>query len=185
MPATKENDSINLLPQKQFAYTTTGRILGWILSTFRIIVIFTELVVMVAFLSRFWLDAQNSDLDEEIQQKTAILKASQEFETRFRSVQKKLVFVSAVAKHNDILYQLMDTLSTSTPPDITLISITNNSNTVNIEGLTANEKSIQQLIVNLASKDSFEDVSLASLTPSQTDISLMQFQIGANLVDKK
>ena len=53
MSARKEE--INLLPQKGFEATTAGRILAWILSTFRIIVIITELLVMVAFLSRFWL----------------------------------------------------------------------------------------------------------------------------------
>ena len=82
-----KKEEINLLPQKGFASTTAGRILAWILSTFRIIVIVTEIIVMVAFLSRFWLDAQNTDLDEEITQKQALIAASLGFEKRFKQTQ--------------------------------------------------------------------------------------------------
>ena len=60
-----KKQQVNLLPEKGFTSTTTGRVLTWILSTFRIIVIVTEIIVMIAFLSRFWLDAQNTDLSEE------------------------------------------------------------------------------------------------------------------------
>ena len=65
MPAKKEPE-INLLPQEEFEGSVIGRILKWGLSTFRIIVIIVEMVVMAAFLSRFWLDAKNSDLNEDI-----------------------------------------------------------------------------------------------------------------------
>ena len=68
MAARKKSSRINLLPQEEFAASTLGRILAWILSTFRILVIMTELIVILAFLSRFWLDARTTDLNEEIKQ---------------------------------------------------------------------------------------------------------------------
>ena len=63
MPKKK---NINLLPKEEFDASVVGRLLRWAMGTFRIIVIITEMIVMAAFLSRFWLDAQNSDLNDEI-----------------------------------------------------------------------------------------------------------------------
>ena len=70
-----KNKSINLLPQEEFDASIFGRTLKWAMGTFRIIVIITEMVVMGAFLSRFWLDAQNSDLDNSIKIASAQISA--------------------------------------------------------------------------------------------------------------
>lgn len=83
MPARKKKTkAINLLPQEAFAKTTLGRTLTWLLSTFRIIVISVEMVVVVAFLSRFWLDARITDLNDELKQKQAVITSLATFEKR-------------------------------------------------------------------------------------------------------
>jgi len=56
--AAKKEKPINLLPKDSFAETTLGRVITWFLGTFRIMVIAVELVVVAAFLSRFWLDSK-------------------------------------------------------------------------------------------------------------------------------
>src|SRR3989304_5055627 len=99
MAAHKKEEQINLLPEKGFEQTTTGRILTWILSSFRIIVIVTEIIVMIAFLSRFWLDAQNTDLTEELQQKQAVLSASKAFDAEFKDTQKRLKVFTDLTAH--------------------------------------------------------------------------------------
>ena len=86
--AQKRTVGINLLPKEEFAASTWGRILTWLLSTFRIIVIFTEVIVMAVFLSRFWLDAKANDLNELLRKNQAILKTTTEFENEFRDIQK-------------------------------------------------------------------------------------------------
>ncbi len=63
MAARKNQQLINLLPQEEFAVSTLGRILAWLMSTFRYIVIAVEMVVMLAFLSRFWLEWNTHDVD--------------------------------------------------------------------------------------------------------------------------
>jgi len=82
-----KNKSINLLPQEEFEASTIGRVLKWATGTFRIIVIITEMVVMAAFLSRFWLDAQNSDLTDSIKIRSAQISAQGDLEKRFREIQ--------------------------------------------------------------------------------------------------
>jgi len=85
-----KSKQINLIPQDEFESSNFGRILKWALSTFRIVVIVTELIVMSAFLSRFWLDAKNSDLNEEINVNKSQIIAYKDIETEFRSLQKNL-----------------------------------------------------------------------------------------------
>ena len=90
MTSAQKKSEINLLPQEEFASSTLGRVLTWLLSTFRIIVIATEIIVMAVFLSRFWLDAKANDLNELIRKNQAVLGTTVEFENEFRNIQKKL-----------------------------------------------------------------------------------------------
>ena len=85
-----QSKRINLLPQEEFEASVLGRILRWAMGTFRIIVIITEMIVMGAFLSRFWLDAQNSDLNDQIKISSAQISSQASFEKKFRDVQTKL-----------------------------------------------------------------------------------------------
>jgi hypothetical protein len=96
MPINKSAKHINLLPQDDFQTTGIGRVLKWALSTFRVMVIVTELVVMSAFLSRFWLDSKNSDLNEAMGIKKAQVMAYKEVEKEFRSYQTKLSIASSL-----------------------------------------------------------------------------------------
>jgi methyl coenzyme M reductase subunit C-like uncharacterized protein (methanogenesis marker protein 7) len=77
MPAKKE---ISLLPDEENLNTLSARVLRYLTTIGRVIIILTELAVISAFLSRFWLDRKNADLSETIRQQKAILESTQEFE---------------------------------------------------------------------------------------------------------
>ena len=179
MSARKEE--INLLPQKGFEATTAGRILAWILSTFRIIVIITELLVMVAFLSRFWLDAQNTDLNDQIRQKQAVLTASQDFEIRFKDIQERLkIFSELTSKKADIV-NLISTITINLTPDIVTSEIVVGGEQIVISGVTPNEKSIEQFIVNLEETPNFKDVGIVEIKMAETAPGVVLFKVGATL----
>jgi hypothetical protein len=61
---------INLLPKEEFEKKPLGKFLVWALSIGRYIVIFTELIVILAFLSRFKLDRDLADLNQSVREKT-------------------------------------------------------------------------------------------------------------------
>ncbi len=159
----KKAVQINLLQKEDFSATTAGRVLSWILSTFRIIVIVTEILVMLAFLSRFWLDAQNTDLNEQIKQKQAVLVASLPFEKDFKDTQARLKVFSDFAEEEGIIADSFATISSRLPPDILLSSIAYIEGGVEIQGFAVNEKSIQQFIVNLYDESSIEEVTLGKV----------------------
>jgi Tfp pilus assembly protein PilN len=172
----KQTQQINLLPDTEFTTTITGRILSWIISTFRVIVIATEILVMIAFLSRFWLDAQNTDLNEELDQKKAILSASQDFEHQFKDTQKRLRIFDAITKdatQTSYISQVSDKL----PPDVNLVSIIKFEESIEIQGITASERSAQQFVSNLQATNAFSEITLSSITSDRLNPGLLSFTI--------
>ncbi len=174
----KNTREINLLPEREFAGTVTGRVLSWIISTFRVIVIVTEILVMIAFLARFWLDAQNTDLNDDIDQKKAVLLASVDFENQFKDTQKRLrIFSSLTSSQPPSTY--IATITRALPPDVLLSDISKLSSDVQLEGLTTNERAIQQFVVNLQASSLFGDVALIDVKTSQSNVNLLAFTIKA------
>ena len=179
MSARKEE--INLLPQRGFESTTAGRVLAWILSTFRTILLITELLVMIAFLSRFWLDAQNTDLNDKISQKQAVLAASQDFETRFKDTQKRLKIFSELVKTKVDIVSLLNTITLNLTPDIISSEVVVRGDQIQISGITPNEKSIEQFIVNLEETPSFKDVGIVEIKMAEAAPGVTLFKVGATL----
>ncbi len=173
MPAKKEKE-VNLLPQEEFEGSTLGRILKWALSTFRIMVIITEMVVMLAFLSRFWLDARSTDLNELITQKQAAIAADADFEKEFKDTQKRLRIFANLTSANKPFAETLKIITSYLPADSFLASVSFNGESFQVKGITQNEISIAQFIANLKASQKFKEVSLVGISSSEgTDGSLI------------
>ncbi|KKQ92114.1 MAG: Fimbrial assembly family protein [Microgenomates group bacterium GW2011_GWC1_39_7b] len=171
-----KNKSINLLPQEEFEASTIGRVLKWATGTFRIIVIITEMVVMAAFLSRFWLDAQNSDLTDSIKIRSAQISAQGDLEKRFREIQTKLDIFKALAlipKPGD----RVENVTSKTPTDVILSSMAVQENSMSIKGTASNELAIAQFASNLKNEPSFKKVELNSINSSEDNSGSTIFMI--------
>ena len=181
--AKSKKAPINLLPEEGLETTLAGRILSWVLSTFRIIVIVTEIIVMVAFLSRFWLDAQHTDLSEEIKQKQAVLAASAPFEKNFRDTQKRLNVFTDYSKDPGISKK-MDYITDRIPADVILSSVVFNQEKVEINGLAAQESSIMQFIVNLTSDETLGEISLDKIEEEKNETNI-KFTLSAFSLERQ
>ena len=179
MPKVK-NKLINLLPRDEFETSILGRILKWALSSFRVMVIITEIVVMSAFLSRFWLDARNSDLNEELEMGEVQVDAYEEVESEFRSIQKKLSIAKVLynePKSTKVLSDIAGTL----PPDIFLSSVTLNQTSLLIKAASFSESSIAQFVTNLEANKSFSDIELSQISTDQDNPSIIIFTINGKV----
>src|SRR5260221_9195487 len=88
MPAASAN--INLLGDTTLERSPYDRIITWEVTYGRYIMIGTEIVVLLAFISRFSLDRKLTDLKEEVTQKQGIIEANLPFENDVRKLQDKL-----------------------------------------------------------------------------------------------
>lgn len=171
--------TINLLPQEEFEASIIGRILRWATGSFRIIVIITEVVVMGAFLSRFWLDAQNSDLNDTIKVRAAQISAEKDIEDTFRSTQTKLDIFKIISTGAQPSSKI-DLIAAKVPNDVTLSTISVDSKGSDIKGTSTSESGIAQFIANLKSESTFKTVELGNINSSQTNAGETDFSISIN-----
>ena len=95
--------AIEFLPQEEWQKGTLGHLLKWALTVGRFIVVFTELIVILAFLSRFKFDRDLTDLNEAVSQKKAIVEAAADFEQDFLFLQKQLETIAGLKKNRPLL----------------------------------------------------------------------------------
>lgn len=183
MPKSKKQKNINLIPQDEFESSTAGRILKWALSSFRMIVIATELVVISAFLSRFWLDARNSDLNEELEISKAQVGAYADIETEFRKYQKKLSIVKSLYAEPKSS-ETMNTLSKMIPTEVSLSSVSISEGLLQIKASAFSENSIAQFLINLEGSNTFNNVVLSQISNSIDNANLTLFTIKGEKGDK-
>ncbi len=160
---------LSLLPDADNPKSFSARALKWLTTVGRWVIVLTELVVIVAFISRFWLDRKNSDLSEVIRQRQAILASTQNFEKEFNSFQKRLTFVRNFYDNQPNYDEKIDILVRSTPTDLNYKNISikqdeKNSDIVVSASLVAyNEKSIIDFIKNLKLNPKIDKVDINNI----------------------
>ncbi|NMB83045.1 MAG: hypothetical protein GYA14_14630 [Ignavibacteria bacterium] len=170
-----KNKQINLLPQDEFEASIIGRTLKWAMGTFRIIVITTEMIVMAAFLSRFWLDAQNSELSNSIKIASSQISAQSAFENAFRSAQKKINIIKQISSSPQSAK--LDYISGKIPDTVTLSSINLLADSAQVKGTSVSEMNVAQFIANLKTDKSIKKVDLESIGSSEKDQTQVNFLI--------
>jgi Tfp pilus assembly protein PilN len=181
MPAKKDKGrKINLLPQLGFGSTTTGRVVTWLLGTFRIIVIITEIVVMAAFFSRFRLDAKNNDLNESIQQKQAVIASYAETEKNIKDLQTQTQLFNQITQATLSNSLLLEDIRSSIPDNVVLSNINITNTSIRLSGFSASERDVQQFMVNLQTLEIIDKVTLTELASGQQNRSVYTFDLNAD-----
>lgn len=177
----KPSKQINLVPQEEFDSSLFGRILKWALSTFRVMVIVTELVVMSAFLSRFWLDSRNSDLNDQIAVEKNQVLAYSDIEKQFRRIQTKLVTAKSYYESPSTKV-FLQTISNYLPVDLSLTSISTVDGILTIKASAYSERSIAQLLINLETDKKLSDVKLTQVVTNNENAAITDFVIKATIL---
>lgn len=165
MAARNHKNHINLLPSSQFDQTTTGRILRWLLGTFRMIVIFVELIVIIAFLFRFWIDIQISSLNREIEEKKAIIVSFSEFEQEYRGILARQDFYKTNTENLSKKSDVLEKIGARVPLDLKLTEVffDDKNKKVSISGDSLAEESISQYLTYLKTIPELSTISLVGV----------------------
>lgn len=158
---------INLLPQDPFFETAIGRTLKWALSAGRYLVIFTELVVIISFATRFSLDRQLTDLNGSIHNKVSIIESYGGLENRVRLAQSQLSEYKSVEQQSNII-DVFANLSLVTPRGVSFEKLAINQSDVVIVGTTPTQQIFNLLINNLQLSSDFTNVSVDKIEASKT-----------------
>ncbi len=177
MPA--EPIRINLLGSQDLEHTPWGRIVSWATTYGRYIMITTEIVVLLAFISRFSLDRKNTDLTEEVTQKQAILEANVAFEQSIRNLQANIATAQKLMANQTKPLDIATMMETVLPADVYLTSFSLTANKLTLEATAGSTAGFAQLLSNLQSLKQFQNVSLTNV--NRTASTGIVFQVSANV----
>jgi Tfp pilus assembly protein PilN len=170
---------INLLSQDEFEKTTLGKFLKWALSFGRYIVIGTELVVILSFLSRFKLDRDLTDLYEEMEQKQIIVESSKEIEDEFRNTQEEIKIIKTLEKEQLKSDQLLSLLDTLTPAEVEITSLAVDRSNLQFEAQAPSEEIYKQMVQNLKTSPGFTKVNISHVSWQETKGGKIEFSLKA------
>jgi len=173
---------VSLLPGSPLQGTVLGKLFNWLLSVGRYIVIFVDLVVMGAFISRFWLDKKRIDLADEIRQQQAILETTQEFEQEFRNFQSRLNQAGFAMKDQGSLLRPLDQIVDSLPRDVVFLQYgfdaSKETKTATVLAMVFSEASLNGFANNLLTESNVASVKIGTIEREQGEAGMkVQFLI--------
>lgn len=161
MPATPVR--INLLGS-DVSRSPYGRIFTWAITYGRYIMIGTEIVVLLAFISRFSLDRKLTDLKEEIAQKRAIIQANQSFEFDIRSLQFQLAKIKDLFAQQGKPWDLFTRIQSYLPPDTMLESFEQTDDKLSVSAVAGSTEGFSLFLSRLQSDKTLTAVDLGDVT---------------------
>lgn len=169
--------SINLIGEEEMEHTPMGRIITWAVTYGRYIMIGTEVVVLLAFISRFSLDRKLTDLNDEISQKQAIIEANIDFEQAFRDVQNQITAIHKLIAAPSIMTETLDTLQSLLPRDVYLDTLEIAQDKLTASAVAGSPAGFSTLIANLQSAKIFKNVDIGDI--KRDPVIGIQFQFTA------
>lgn len=165
MPVAKKE--ISLLPEEENPNALSAKIILWVTTVGRFIIVFTELIVISAFISRFWLDRKNADLSEVIRQREAILRSTQDFEKDYSLLQQRLKVIRTLKSVDYDYSAKIKALAESTPTDVIFqnanLSTSDKGVSAGLSVTASKEESIVNFITNLAVNPLVRSVNISRI----------------------
>lgn len=177
--------NIDLLSRDDISQRTVGRILLWILTVGRYIVIFTELIVIAGFITRVVLDRNLHSVNETLVEQKAILVSYQPVEYRFRRIHEQLDSYTAIDAERLAFSKLLDDVAEITPIDMVLESLgIDNEGTMNVSAVVLSPGSFSAFITSLQVMPDFDDLVLNSVEIGSSRDPSIKFQLSAEFKSK-
>lgn len=156
--------AINLLGESEMTHTSVGRIVNWAVTYGRYIMIGTEIVVLLAFISRFSLDRKLTDLKEDVTQKQEIIQANLPFEQNVRMLQDKLAKIKTIKSEPVVAASILTAFQTIVPTGVYLRSLNLNEGKLTISAVAGSTGSFAQFITNLQNTQILTAIEIGDIT---------------------
>jgi len=167
---------LNLLPKEIWERGFFGQLLRWIISSGRYVVVFTELIVISAFLYRFGLDKTLLEIQKSILNKQQLITSYGDLEPNFLLIQKRLNIIKDTSGHQ-LIPSSLDLLSQMVPAESVLSSVSVNNKNIVIEGKVNSQTGLATLLNQAQAKDQFKEVVLENVKSGIGDVSAIEFRL--------
>ncbi len=177
--------SINLLPRDAFESSTVGIVLEWALAFGKWAVILTQLIVMFAFLWRFALDRQMTDLRTAVAKDVAIIGSYNQIERDFILAQKRISFAKTALVDQTTISRAFTLLTQATPAGIWYDHITITPKTLSFTAYASSLGSFGQFLTTLQHTPFFTAVTISQIQDGGAKDAQMQFDVTLTLGAQK
>lgn len=161
------------------------KLLRWLLSTGRYIFIFVEGLVLIAFLTRFKLDADLAQNKETIEGQIPFIESLKPYEILIRQTQLKLSTIESVRNSSPDFGQILKKISEKTPQGVKLSNINMEGGvgkvTIQMNGQAQTNADLSSFLAGLKNESIFTNINLASIGLEQN---LIRFTISFNTTNE-
>lgn len=175
MPHDKFLININILSPQGNPEKVAVRLTKWALSAGRYLIIFVEIIVLGAFLSRFKFDNDLSETKEKIKHQIPYIQSKLPDENSVRKLQFQLATAKTILNSRLDYTALLRQVSQQTPPGIHLLTLniekTSTGSTLKLSGRSESNSDVTRFIAGLKRGGAFSNVLLASASLDQSIIS--------------
>ncbi len=153
--------SINLAPKETLEDSPFWKkFIYWSTTIGRIVIIGTQMIVLGAFFTRFFLDRQIIDLSEEIKTKQTIIQTMTQLETEFRTTQDQLAAITAIKKQQNNYAKTLQSFTQKIPQQVSVQRINLEKNELNIDGRADTGEGFAHFLTMLATSENIQQVAL-------------------------
>ncbi len=177
----KQKNLINLLPSSNIEKSLFGKVFLWSLTLGRYIVIAIELIVIIAFLSRFKLDKDLADLNDSISQKQITINGFGNLEKDIHFLQERVKNISLLETQQLQAVKTLSLLSSVVPPDMYLNELIINKDSLSIKAITISDASLSIFLAGLQKSNQFSEIDVDSLTAGGTENADINFSLKATI----
>lgn len=160
---------INLLIQKNIQPKIYTRLLKWMLSSGKFIVIIVELITISAFVYRYKLDSELIDLQEKIKETVPFVQSLKNNEALIRQTQFQLQNIKQIKSNALDFDQIFTKISLITPKSILLTNISLDASSpiktnLTISGITPSNIELSTFIKTLQKDPFFSNINLTNIS---------------------
>lgn len=185
MPAPKKTSlKINLLATGDIDKQPLNKFLKWVLLYGRPIIITTELIVIMAFLSRFVLDREITDLHEAIGQKKAIVEATYDLEYGFRNLQERLTTIKSLQGAPTKIDKILGELTKLIPSDVYLTDLAYSEDQITINAVAGSKSGFSKFLNSLKRSKAFLDLKISGVNEGVDKVPGIKFGISMKVIGK-
>ena len=182
MPEQKEGESLSALEALNFVEQKENNfiqdIFDWTITSGRKVIIFTEIIVLAVFLSRFYFDRKLHDVKLNIEDKQAIIESSYDIEIEHRRIQTKLEFLKSVLDAQIDWRNWLDNFTKKIPATLVLNQVILNKQTATISAIAKTPDSFA-IFISILLQD--EDINSVILTQSSFDKETKEYEFTMEL----
>ncbi|HSW89861.1 MAG TPA: PilN domain-containing protein [Patescibacteria group bacterium] len=154
---------INLVPRDPFYDSAIGKVMVWATKIGRYIIIFTEIIVIMSFASRFKLDRDLTDLTAATTQKSAIIASFGDVETKTRTIQSKIENTQKILDDPQAA-ALIVLLTAKIPPDVELDQLSFETTGLALAGRANSSTGFAQLLTALQNEPRFNQLTVDKIS---------------------